>query len=199
MKQRINLYNANKFKKSFDPLSFTGSLSIAGATLTIFFVLGLGLSSYAGYQTDQIAALKATKKHLDAEVISQQGRFANQNPQKELLVEQERLKQEISSRQQLKALLHQVQPSHGASFSTYLLALAESSLSQSWLLQFQLDNEQQRFIATGLALDGPTVPLTLEAIGRTETFQGMSVEQLNVTSTEQGVLFDVTAGLRSYE
>jgi hypothetical protein len=199
MKQRINLYSSNKAKTKFDPLSFSGSLSIAAAIIFLCLSLGVGLSFYADSQKEQVAELKTTKKKLDAEVVNEQARFTNQQARPELLAEKARLQQEISSRKQLKALLHRVQPSNGSRFSAYLSALAEASMPQSWFVKFRLDNQQQRFVAKGLAVDGPAIPLMLEAIGRTETFQGMSVGQLKVQSTVKGVAFDVTAELRAYE
>lgn len=199
MKQRINLYSSNKAKTKFEPLSFSGSLSIAAAIIFLCLSLGVALSFYADSQKEQVAELKATKKKLDAEVVNEQARFTNQQARPELLAEKARLQQEISSRKQLKALLHRVQPSNGSRFSAYLSALAEASMPQSWFVKFRLDNQQQRFVAKGFAVDGPAIPLMLEAIGRTETFQGMSVGQLKVQSTVKGVAFDVTAELRAYE
>lgn len=199
MKQRINLYNTNKSKAKFDPYSFTGSSSIAIATIALCLLLGGGLSVYANLQQNQIAELKATKKNIDEQVVTEQERFTNQKARPELLAEQARLQEDIASRQQLKALLHRVQPANGNSFSTYLSALADASLPQSWFTSFRLDNQEQSFVAQGVAVDGPDVPLMLEAIGRTEIFQGMSVDQLKVKSTPKGILFDVTAELRAYE
>lgn len=199
MKQRINLYNPNKQKTKFDPLSCSGSITIALVVLFAFFVVGAGLTFYAGQQVSDLSALKSTKSRLDADVAVEQGRFANRQAQPELLAEQERLKKEIASRQQLKALLHKVQPSHGASFSAYLYSIAEASLPESWLVEFILDNEQRRFVAKGGAIDGPAVPAMLEAIGRTETFQGMSVSELNVEAVDAGVRFNATGELRTYE
>ena len=199
MKQRINLYNPNKQKTKFDPLSCSGSITIALAVLFVFFVVGAGLTFYAGQQVSELSALKSTKSRLDADVAVEQGRFANRQAQPELLAEQERLRKEIASRQQLKALLHKVQPSHGASFSAYLYSIAEASLPESWLVEFILDNEQRRFVAKGGAIDGPAVPAMLEAIGRTETFQGMSVSELNVEAVDAGVRFNATGELRTYE
>jgi len=199
MKQRINLYNPNKPKTKFEPLSFSGSITIAAAAVMIFLILGLGLTFYAGSQEDKLSNLNATKKRLDADVAKEQGRFANRQAQPELLSEQERLKREIAARQQLKMLLHKVQPAYGASFSSYLSALAEASVTESWFVEFQLDNEQRSFLARGEAIDGPAVPAMLEAIARTETFQGMSVSELNVQAIESGVQFNATAELRAYE
>ena len=199
MKQRINLYNPNKPKTKFEPLSLSGSITIAAASVIVFLILGLGLTISAGSQEDKLSTLNATKKRLDADVAKEQGRFANRQAQPELLSEQERLKREIAARQQLKMLLHKVQPAYGASFSSYLFALAESSVSESWFVEFQLDNEKRSFLARGEAVDGPAVPAMLEAIGRTETFQGMRVSELNVQALESGVEFNTTAELRTYE
>jgi hypothetical protein len=199
MKQRINLYDSNESKVKFDPLSFSGGLSIAAAIIFICLSLGIGSTFYVNFQKEQVAELKVKKKKLDADVIKEQARFTTQKVRSELVAEAARLQEEISSRKHLKALLHRVQPSSGSQFSAYLSALAEASMSQSWFVKFQLDNQQQRFMAKGLAVDGPAVPLMLEAVGNTETFQGMSVGQLNVESTVNGIAFDVTAELRAYD
>lgn len=72
-------------------------------------------------------------------------------------------------------------------------------MPESWLIEFQLDNTQHSFIALGAAVDAPAVPVLLETVSATEAFQGMSVSELDLESSESGVLFKVTAELRAYE
>lgn len=199
MKQRINLYNPHEPKQAFDPLSYRGSLAIAATVAAVFLLLGLGLSFYAGYQQSHVAELSKEKKNIEAAVMAEQARFAHTEVNTEILAEQKRLQNEIASRQQLKNLLYRIQPSQGASFSSYLYALAEASLPESWLIEFQLDNTQHSFIALGAAVDAPAVPVLLETVSATEAFQGMSVSELDLESSESGVLFKVTAELRAYE
>ncbi|WP_420554674.1 hypothetical protein [Neptuniibacter marinus] len=199
MKQRVNLYNSNKSKQKFDPLSYSGSLTLVGTIVVLFLVVGLGLTVYTNYQQGQLEALISDQKKLKAAVNTEQARFSLKEANAELIVEKQRIQSQIASRQQLKNLLYRIQPSHGTSFSSYLYALAESSQPDSWLIEFQLDNTQHRFSAYGGAVEAPAVPVLLEAVSRTEVFQGLSIGELDLESGESGVLFKATAELRAYE
>lgn len=199
MKQRINLYNPHKTKKKFELLSLQGSVTVAVVSIAMVLLIGLGLNWYASEQENTFAQLKQDKVKIDEAVEKEQARFSNLQVQPEILAEQQRLKDEIAARKALRSLLHKVQPAQSVNFSAYLYALADASLTESWLSQFVLDNDNRIFALNGGAIDGPSVASMIESIANTEEFQGMSVNTLNVNAEESGVRFEAVAELRSYE
>lgn len=199
MKQRINLYNPNKPKEKFDLLSLSGSVTVFAAITILMLIAGAGMTFYADSQQREFDRLQALKTDLDAQVSAEQARFQNLRVNPEIVAEQERIKAEINSRKQLQTLLYKVQPEQSVSFSEYLYGLSESSLESSWLSAFVLDTENSLLKMTGSAVNGPSVPEMLEAIGNTEVFRDMSVTDLNVQAVDNGVSFTATAELRRYE
>lgn len=199
MKQRINLYNPYKPREKFDPLSLKGSLTVLTALVAVVLSIGVALHLLAGQSADEFAQLKAEKRSLDSAVAKEKSRFQSLQVKPEILAEQERLKSEIQARQQLQLLLHRLQPEQSSTFSEYLYAFSEASQRESWLEQFILNMNEQQLQLKGAATHGPAVPAMLEALGRTEMFQGMSVAGLKVEALEKGVRFQATAELRRYE
>ncbi|WP_415906310.1 hypothetical protein ACMXYX_17065 [Neptuniibacter sp. QD72_48] len=199
MKQRINLYNPHKSKKKFELLSLQGSVTVAIAVITVVLLCGLGLNWYASEQERTFAKLQNDKVKIDEAVSAEQARFSSLQVQPEILAEQQRLKDEIAARKALQSLLHKVQPAQSVNFSSYLYALADASLTESWLSQFVLDNGNRSFALGGGAVDGPSVASMIESIASTEEFQGMNVNRLTVNAEGSGVRFEALAELRSYE
>lgn len=199
MKRRVNLYNPNKPRQKFQPLSLSGSTTIATVCVLFVFICGLGLHYYAESQQQQFDQMKTKKTRIDAQVQAQQDRFASAKVSSELVAEQSRLKNEIASRKRLKNLLHKVQPSQRTNFSSYIYALAQASQSDSWLTEFVIDSDAMQLSLMGGATTGPSVPVLFEAIGKTEAFQGISFGSLQVESEESLISFEAEAELRAYE
>lgn len=199
MKRRINLYNPNKPKNKFELLSLSGSISVFAVIVILTFALGAGLSMYADSKKDEFERLKAAKSKLDVMVQTEQSRFQNLRVNSEIVAEQERIRSEIASRQQLQKLLYKVQPEQSITFSEYLYGLSASSMEDSWFNRFSIDTEKGLLTMEGAAVDGPSIPAMLESIGRVNAFRDMSIRDLNVQAMDSGVSFTAAAELRRYE
>ncbi len=69
MKRRVNLYNPNKPRQKFQPLSLSGSTTIATVCVLFVFICGLGLHYYAESQQQQFDQMKTKKTRIDAFII----------------------------------------------------------------------------------------------------------------------------------
>lgn len=195
MKQRINLYHVSTTRVSFKADSLAGGLAIVVGVVGLFVLSSLVLLGYNGFQQSYLAELQERKKVLDQQVVTEQARFTSAKVHPEIKAETARVRQDISALQDLKALLQYVQPERQQRFSPYLYALADSSSTESWLVNFSIDNNQSRFALSGAATSAPAVPLMLETMAKTTAFKGINIADLNVRAEEVGVSFTAAAEL----
>ncbi|MGH1462358.1 MAG: hypothetical protein ACRBB6_10000 [Neptuniibacter sp.] len=199
MKKRINLFRGSDSKSGFDKNSLTGSTLIVLAVIGIVLSAGLGLKLLVNSEKEQLASLRAEQKEIELKVQDLQSKFTNLKVSTDLKAEQDRIRNQILSRRTLMSLLDQIDAKQTVSFSSYMQALADASLANSWLTNFSLDIEKQAFNLAGEATAGPNVSEMLVEIGKTKPFSGIAISSLDVKSTDRGVQFQALAELRDNE
>lgn len=199
MKRRINLYKDSGPQAGFDKNSLTGNAIIVMAVIFVVLLFGLGLKFYADSKKQYLASLKAEQNEIESQVQALQSKFTSQQVSPDIKAEQDRIKNQIMSRRTLMSLLDQIEPEQAVSFSSYMYALSDASLADSWLTRFSIDMDQKTFSMLGEAAAGPDVSVMLEEIGKTKPFSGMAVGSLNVETNDSGVRFQAVAELNVNE
>lgn len=121
MKQRINLYQRVKKRNRFDPLSFSGAVSVFSVSVTLLLLISVVLTLYANSLQSDAQQLNKQRQALTAEVATEQARYQNLQVRPEIEAEQQRLNKEIAGRQQLLRFFQHLKPVQQNGFSPYLL------------------------------------------------------------------------------
>lgn len=184
MKQQINLYQDVLLEKKI-PLN-TGAISkiFVGCGLVLLVV-----SFFLNWQQKKVDGelITLTREH-DAVVINLQ-ELKQQHPprQKNLLLSQS-LKQkqlDLSGRKPLLAYLENFNLEQTTGFSSVIKGLAQYPLKGIWLTDIRLNNEEQKVLLAGCAIQSDLIPEYLQHLGDKKVLRNQTFASLKVTQMEE--------------
>lgn len=193
MKQQINLYTP-KVSAARDIWSLPSVIMIVVLVTMVAAFASWGFTQYAESRLSRLQALEERNSALPEQIALLEKQRKDLRPDPALLKEQERIRARIEEKQELSAMLNQMQPgASGRGFSPYLYGLAAVSRKDVWITEFDLHLALRRVELNGVARTASDVPLLLRDLGTTNAFQSIRVDDFSIEKGRKNHQFKVMA------
>ena len=190
MKHRINLYQA-PFQPRLDLLSLSSVAAALGGLSAIILVTWAIMSAVASSTKEDLAALVAGNQHLQIDVNAMQAVLAEREPDpvltakvntlKNTLSKQDRLLEELASREVIK----------NTGFAQLMTDLAAQSRSDIWLQSVTVS--ESMMLLQGQVSQPEAMPQWLTRLAQTQSFSGRTFDSASVMREEDALLFTLEA------
>lgn len=178
MLQQINLYRQKKQQKIILP--FNQMLMIHAATIGVLVLISIYMF-YDYYTTAvELQKLQAKQAKLNKGLASAQQAAPTEEDKKKLEQTLENLQASKEYRQKMYTTLAQLHYQDSVGLVDYLNAMAEPNIPDLWLTKFYLSNNGASISLEGITVNSSSVPLYLQALGKTKIFKGRTFDKLQI-------------------
>lgn len=181
MRQQVNLYQPilRREKKVFSASALVISLGVVIAGLVLTSALMLWGQRLQG---EELRALERQKRNAQARVSELEARYQPPASSEALQGEVQRLRAELSAKEQFLERFEPASVSFGDGFGPWLEGLSRQIFDGIWLNRFSLYGAGHINLSGG-ALQPENVPRLIQRLGQEPAFQGRHFRQLRVERT----------------
>lgn len=183
MLQNINLYQLEKVK--VQKFSFHQMVQF----IIVLSIILFGLTIYEVYshwvKQKNYQELSKKQAEINKQLMLQTGKVSSPQSREEILKEIKALEEEKIVKQDMLATLIELQTYRTIGFSRYLKALAESTVPDLWLTQFQFQGNGDYISLEGNTMKPDNVPLLMERLSKETVFSGKTFQVFKITSDKK--------------